>query len=700
MRTLYYFTLLALPCLVLAEADTDALTFSDQSYTDDLPIVLSATRLAQPISEAPVAMTVIDRDMIEASGARNIPDVLRLVPGMQMGYFDGNSPVVAYHGHSAEHNTRLQVLIDGRSVYEPARDAVPWSDLEIGLDDIDHIEVIRGPNASTFGNNSFLAVISITTRHAVEAQGHTVHFKAGSHATTDAAYTFGDQTGSLDYRITVTTENDNGSDLLRDETQAKAFNYRLDWQTTSQDRVMYQGGMKHVGQGDHEAVDENQETGHSIENSSAFQLIKWEHLPQSDNSFSLQYYYNRHETLEISPPQHVPALSVFDAYDYIMDVDLQSERHDLEFNHFLRPTNDLRLVWGSSARLDIVEGSLDGDKIFRTSARQELELYRGFAHGEWNFAPDWLLDAGYMVEYNDISGNDSSPRIALIHHINNQHTLRLSKSKATRTPTLFEEDGLVIFRNPLTINGAPPPSFIPYNEAILTRIIAQGNLSSEKITSTELGYIGEYLNNQLTLDITAFRDETAELLTVTDQPFTVTLPQPGPEYELNSAPGATIESVENELATVIRGMELSVDYRPAKNLRAYIFYSHLDIDSTGIQIDGDVEKTVPEDSGGMMLTRHADNNVDTSLMIYRYENFDWIDRNNERSADAYTKVDMRIAKHWQHAREKFTLALIGQNLLGTHFDYNKTTYDTSGNIENYGSPQDRRIYVELGLKFN
>ncbi|MBI3187867.1 MAG: TonB-dependent receptor plug domain-containing protein, partial [Gammaproteobacteria bacterium] len=95
MRTLNYIALLALPCQVFAVSDTDVLALSDQSYADDLPIVLSATRLSQPISEAPVAMTVIDRDMIEASGARNIPDVLRLVPGFQVGYFDGNSPVVA-----------------------------------------------------------------------------------------------------------------------------------------------------------------------------------------------------------------------------------------------------------------------------------------------------------------------------------------------------------------------------------------------------------------------------------------------------------------------------------------------------------------------------------------------------------------------------------------------------------------------------
>ena len=301
MRTLNTIVLLALPCQVLALSDMDVLAFSDQSYTDDLPIVLSATRLAQPISEAPVAMTVIDRNMIEASGARNIPDILRLVPGFQVGYFDGNSPVVAYHGHSGEHNTRLQVLIDGRSVYDPARNAVPWSDLEIDLDDIERIEVTRGPNASTYGNNSFFSVISITTRHAVEAQGQYVRIRAGTHDTTDATYTFGNQSGSLDYRVTVNTTNDNGTDFLRDETAADGINYRADWQISTSNRVMFQGGYKDISLGDHEALGQDQQIGHDIDNKSAFQYIKWEHLPQIDSGFTLQYYYNQHTSIEVSP---------------------------------------------------------------------------------------------------------------------------------------------------------------------------------------------------------------------------------------------------------------------------------------------------------------------------------------------------------------------------------------------------------------
>jgi len=137
--------LLLCPLQSFAESELDQLMGSEDEFLDNLPIILSATRLAQPLNEVPIAMTVIDREMIDASGARTIPDLLRLVPGFQMGYFDGNSPVVTYHGLGSEQSRRVQVLIDGRSVYVPTLAAIQWSNLIIGIEEIERIEVIRGP---------------------------------------------------------------------------------------------------------------------------------------------------------------------------------------------------------------------------------------------------------------------------------------------------------------------------------------------------------------------------------------------------------------------------------------------------------------------------------------------------------------------------------------------------------------------------
>ena len=132
------------PNLTLAED----FAFGDQ----EMPVVLSATRLKQAVADAPASITIIDRQMISQSGAREIPDLLRLVPGMVVGYEKGWDAFVSYHGTSADMARRMQVLIDGRSVFQPSLAFVDWIGLPLELDDIDRIEVVRGPNAAAYGS--------------------------------------------------------------------------------------------------------------------------------------------------------------------------------------------------------------------------------------------------------------------------------------------------------------------------------------------------------------------------------------------------------------------------------------------------------------------------------------------------------------------------------------------------------------------
>ena len=137
---------------------------SETEYFQDFPVVLSASRLRQPQADAPNAMTIIDRGMIAASGFRTIPDLFKLVPGMYVSYYKASQPIVSYHGATDQNARRMQVMIDGRSVYLTPGSTVEWSNLLITVDDIERIEVIRGPAAASHGANSTQGVISIVTR--------------------------------------------------------------------------------------------------------------------------------------------------------------------------------------------------------------------------------------------------------------------------------------------------------------------------------------------------------------------------------------------------------------------------------------------------------------------------------------------------------------------------------------------------------
>ena len=134
-------------------ADNPTLNVASEEdyYLKEMPVVLTASRLSQPLSEAPSAMTVIDREMIKASGFRTVPELMQLVPGMYVGYVDGNTPVLSLHNSTDQYSRQMQVLIDGRSVYMPPYGGVNWADLPLLIDDIERIEVVRGPSSASHG---------------------------------------------------------------------------------------------------------------------------------------------------------------------------------------------------------------------------------------------------------------------------------------------------------------------------------------------------------------------------------------------------------------------------------------------------------------------------------------------------------------------------------------------------------------------
>ena len=700
MNRLLWFSspLILLPLSTLAAShESLAMIDLEEDFLDELPIVLSATRLAQPMLESPVATSIINRSMIEASGARTIPDILRLVPGFQVGYFDGNSPVATYHGHSGELATGLQVLVDGRSVYLPSRNAVPWSDLIVSIDDIEKIEVTRGPNAATYGSNSFLAVINITTQHASESKGSYAHLRAGSFNTTDALYQYGGHQGRLDYRLTFGSQNDDGTRYLSDYTESDFFSYRMDYQHSLDDAISYQGGYKNILLGDHEPAPNYDEfAGHDISNTSAFQQIKWEHQLNPSDSFSLQYYYNLNTSREIAslgifgPEDFGLPAGTFDPAESFFNTYIKSERHDLEFSHFLSPRNDMRLVWGLSARLDIIHAN---DALFDQPGRQSLNMYRGFANLEWRLTDEWILNSGFMLEDNDISGHDISPRLAIIYKLSPEQSIRFNHSSATRTPTLFEEAGKITFTQDITINGQTPSSINPLfpDSLTYTRLITPGNLRAEKITSMELGYYAQLLNEQLQLDIKLFSDKTADLIDITQGP-------PVGGTDLNTGP---VEMIENANGTTTRGGEFSLNYQINKQLNLYAFFAHINIENTTLKATAEsrYDQTAPKNSGGLMLNKQWNNGLNTSLVYYNVGDMDWGDRTGARSAQPYQKLDLRIARTIRMGSSIMELALLGQNLYENFSDYNNTTFNNDGSLNRAGSLQERKFYIDIKVSF-
>jgi len=694
--------------LQLALSSTAAHAVEDEF--SDLPVVLSDDRLEQAPSRAPVAISSIDHDLIEASGARTIPELLRLIPGIVVGHSVndfGDKPllVVAYHGHSDQFSKQMNVLIDGRSIYDPLLGGVNWYNIPIVIDDIERIEVTRGPNASTYGSNSFMAVINIITRHAAEDQGHFARVNAGNHDIFDATYRYGGNNGDLDYRVTLATVNDDGQDRANDanandDVSSGKIDYRFDYQINTKNQLTYTGSYGRTDQQAEQTLrpeTEIKKPQREIQDTNAHQLLRWDSTINKKQSFTVNYFFNyleeedAYDTLEIDPttfetddPQLGALLQILDPFSLSIDASYKSQRHNLEFTHFIAPIKELHLVWGLSGQYDKVES----DRYFYPVGDNSRDTWRLYGNAVWDINSHNTIDLGVLFEKSDGTETDVSPRVAYLYHFNDNHTVRVGASQAVRTPFLFEQSGQVFDTSGLTaLNGTVDPG-ISFNNFLY---IPENDLETEKITSVELGYYGKFLQKKLSLSTRIFQDKLDELIT---DPF-LDIPLP---VEEDVDGKAFIYS--NLHATTVRGIEAELDYTIGSSTRLFASGALLDISSDDDPYEGksrEYEESAPDKSFSILTMHDFNEKYSGSVGFYYVGDMSWMDANPNlpgvRNTGVYRILDLRLARNFKFGNERLSAAIVLKNLLDDYSDYDA--------IQNTPEPvvvQNMVAYIELKLK--
>ncbi len=658
---------------------------TDDNLYAELPVVLSASRLDQPTSEAPLAVTIIDRDTIAASGARTIPDVLRLVPGMIVGnsaneFGDEPKIVVAYHGHTDQYSRQMQVLIDGRSIYEPMLGGVNWNMLPINLEDIERIEVTRGPNASSYGSNSFLAVINVITRHAAEDIGQLFKASAGNHDIVDLTYRFGGQQDDVDYRITVSTQNDDGQDTVNgtanhDDAAAKAIDYRIDYQLSNAQQLTYQGAY---GQTTLDA-DQNYASGgikpvRDSDNMNAYQFLKFENIIDDENSFVLQYYYNLLDKSDQSTSRPVVPGAPFDTFTLPLDFSLKSARHNVEFTHDLQPTEDVRLIWGLGAQRDT------GQSAFLLGTTDELSrrIYRLFSNVEWHLGDKDILNIGIQYEHNQSIAAATSPRLSYIHKFTPRHSVRLGVSKSTRSPFITEEHSNTSLMQELTSGGVATGIILRD-----VQLLPAPDLDNEIIISRDIGYYGRYLNDDLLFNTRIFRDTISHLVRLSP---------------VSNPPGDNLDSDAdtyiNDNSTIVSGIEAEIDFYLDPTLRVTSSGTVMDIkinDPVPNLRSIDYQQSAPDKTAAVIIMKNFNERYSSSMGFYYVGNFSWIDAHNS-VPNQYRKLDIKLSRHFHSNGDKATLSLVLQNLLEDYNNYDSTP-DNGPVLE-----QNLTAYLEFRLR--
>jgi iron complex outermembrane receptor protein len=629
--------------VVFAQAGTELV--SEAEFFTELSSVDSVTRLPTLKSETPAAVTVIDSDLIRASGARDLADLLRLVPGFQVATPRGHRPAATYHGLGDEFTRRMQILIDGRSVYGALFGHVAWSTLAIALEDIERIEVVRGPNSVTYGANAFLGTINIITRHAAQSYGTAVKFSGGNHDVRDGILRYGTSAGNADIRLTGGYNSGDGLEGLPDDSESTYLNMRTDLHFGERDTLLLQAGISRVNA--HEGFDEDRFFPPTqITTDTHFEQIRWHRRLTAENEFAVQLYndyrklnYNYlSDPINLGPPLGIVQLPVsFNGTAY---------RHGVEFQQTLRYWTDWRFVWGTGVYKDEVESLA----YFSTSEPVKRRAAQVFGNAEWHVNAATIINLGAMWEDNDYIGSNFSPRLALNYKVGADHTLRVVGSKATRTPSLFEEEGDFRFT---------------FQNLVLDRTHAsQGGLQPEIMTSYEAGYLGRFPRINTTLDVRIYRDEMSKLIT----PVVV------PVMDLNDNLAI---SYSNDADITVEGIDTELSFQPNRDNRITMTLAYMrasaNVSGGSALIDRQtLQDSVPGYSGSLLVMRRFLHDWYASIGYYWVDQMLWLDAQD--TVDAYRRLDLRIARRFRFGETRGEFAVVVQNAGDRYQDFNPDQY--------------------------
>jgi iron complex outermembrane receptor protein len=638
---------LASPGRALAEV-------TETDFLDELPVVLSVSRLAQPVEDAPAAVTIIDQDMIRASGFRDIPELLRLVPGFAVAYTNGNTWTAGYHGLADAYSRRFQVLVDGRSIYSPHYGTVYWTDLPLSIDDIERIEVVRGPDAAVYGANAFAAVINIISKTAAQVPGEYLSMQAGEQDMRGLTVRHGGGDASMRYRLTASAQQrdrferdvdfkppasgDNGR--YYEASKTYFINGRTDWQLTPDSDAMVQFGLSQGNWG----------AGSRTTNPRSL----LEPLEQDSRALYLQLAYHKVESAQREwRVQAYHTQNRFDADtvanlggNVVVDQYLLQTRSNIELQVNEQWTPDLRGVWGGEVRQE----SVKSPQSYYSDKTLSGELARVFGNLEWRAHERVLLQGGAMLEHHYFTGTDLSPRAAANFTLVPGHVVRLGISRAHRSPTFFEEEGnQVLVRD----TGALADVFT----------VPADGLKPESVLSREIGYVGYWRSAGLEFDARLYQDKINDFI---GQQKANYVADPGSIISSNEFKYQNLGSVKS------RGGEIQLRWRPTRALDVSAHYARVFLSAVTDRqnYNKDIPLSAPRNSWGMLASYRFNGGWEASLGGWHTDEMVWLTEGDV--TPAYNRVDVRLARRWKWQGREVEAALVGQNLGEDYAEFRDT----------------------------
>lgn len=448
--------------------------------------VTSVSKKEETLSQTAAAVSVITQDDIRRSGSTTIPDALRLAPGVDVGRVDSHEWAVGVRGLNDTFSSSLLTLIDGRSIYSPLFSGTFWQAQDVVMEDIERIEVVRGPGATLWGANAFNGVISVVTKPASETQGVLVSSGSGSEEYAAESVRYGGKLGDNTYYRVYAKYNDWGElDRVNGAPADDAWwkmqtGFRLDHEPSEADHFTLQGDLYHMDADQAIPVVSLAQPGVNSQpgmwrQTGGNMLGRWTHDFSEQSDFTLQTYYDGEQ----------------------LDLPLLHETRntlDLDARQRFQLGSRQEVVWGGGYRLNASD--LNGDyAVGLLDTTPQEQIFNIFGQDEITLLPDTLrFTLGTKLEHNNFTGFEWEPGARLAWTPTEKQTFWASVSRAVRTPSEIERYGM--------LNLAVLPAIPPRPETLVT-ILGDPDFSSEELIAYELGYRTQPLD-QLSLDLTAF----------------------------------------------------------------------------------------------------------------------------------------------------------------------------------------------------
>ncbi len=655
---------LCLSCAASASAQTGARELALTSIEDLMQIeVTSAGRKEQRAVDVAAASFVITQDDIRQSGIRSLPELFRLVPGMQVAQVNANKWAVSIRGFNDVFSNKVLVLIDGRSIYKRTFSGVFWHAEDVLLENIERIEIIRGPGGATWGANAVNGVINIITKSAADTKGGMISAGAGNTVDGEAAARYGGRVNGIDYRVSAMwSDHDGGADPdgseAPDTWRSARVGVRADW-SRGPHTVMAQSGFLDGRQhalwviqtpvpGAAPFLSGDQSSSQTFD-----VTARWTYAFSPQTSLQVQSFYSRQDLVD-------PSQSELESTG---DVDLQfrtrAGRHDL--------------VGGGGYRMAHHADNGGSYTFSLQNAEADNHVVNAFLQDEIDLGRRFRATLGAKIEHDTTAGASLQPTARLMWNLTRHQHVWGAISRAVRTPSLTD---LSIRTNFAFFNVPNGPQGVP----VMLGAIGNPDYETETFTNAEAGYRVR-LGTWAALDLTVFRGDYDGLPTQEPVP---------PVFETSPAPPHVFiaRRPENLLEVKTTGVEAGAQLFPAKGLRFEASYSGFAFsprpDQTSQDPDAaEFDANTPTHQWQVRGSYLAGPRVEISAGLFHVGALDTLE------VPAYTRADARVEVQ---VGSGVSVSLTGQNLFDeTHVEFR---------VPQLATTQVRRsVHFGLGWRF-